>query len=79
MNELEREHCLGTIAFAYIRQHPVRFVGRSLVKLVRLHERESIGVVWSKTALNKLLPPSAFLVQRMPGIASRIALLPPAG
>ncbi len=59
MTELEREHYLGAIASAYIRQNPARFVGRSLVKLVRLHERESIGISWNQTALQSILSPSA--------------------
>ena len=61
MTELEREHHLGAIAYAYIREHPARFVGRSLVKFVRLHERESIGVAWNISALRELLSPSAIL------------------
>jgi 4-amino-4-deoxy-L-arabinose transferase-like glycosyltransferase len=61
MTELERDHYLGAIAMAYIRENPAQFVGRSLVKFVRLHERESIGITWNLTALNRVMSPAGVL------------------
>jgi 4-amino-4-deoxy-L-arabinose transferase-like glycosyltransferase len=65
MTELEREHYLGALARSYIRQHPARFFGRTLVKFVRLHERESIGVHWNITALHKVLSPAGIQALRI--------------
>jgi 4-amino-4-deoxy-L-arabinose transferase-like glycosyltransferase len=65
MTELERDHYLGAIATDFIRRHPAGFVGRSLVKLVRLHERESIGIVWNQTALKGIFSPSAILALKI--------------
>jgi 4-amino-4-deoxy-L-arabinose transferase-like glycosyltransferase len=59
MEEIEADHYLGGLARSYIRQHPVRFVGRTLVKFVRLHERESIGIAWNITALRTWFSPAA--------------------
>ena len=53
MNELEREEYLRAEARAYILKEPGQFVIRSLVKLVRLHERESIGVVWNEPGIER--------------------------
>ncbi len=51
MNELEREEFLKAEARTYILQNPGQFVIRTLVKFVRLHERESIGVIWNGPGL----------------------------
>ncbi len=40
------------MAMTYIRQYPGQFVVRSLKKLVRLHDRQSIGVVWNLEGLS---------------------------
>ncbi len=51
MNEVQVDKYLGATATSYIRHHPVQFVGRTLLKLVKLHDRETIGVVWNEKGL----------------------------
>jgi hypothetical protein len=55
LSEVERDKVLGEEAMAYIRQYPGRFIVRSAVKLVRLHERQSLGVVWNTEGLKSRL------------------------
>ena len=60
-SEVDRNRRLRAQALAYIRQDPVAFLKRTLVKAVRLHERESIGVVWNRPGLERTfagLPPA---------------------
>jgi 4-amino-4-deoxy-L-arabinose transferase-like glycosyltransferase len=47
MNEVEINRRLGNEAVAYIRQAPAAFVIRTVVKALRLYERETIGVWWN--------------------------------
>jgi hypothetical protein len=54
MNEVERDRAVGAAARAYIMRYPARFVGRSLVKFVRLHERECVG--WNDGGLTQRFP-----------------------
>lgn len=49
--DLERDERLGKIAKDYIREQPVAFVGRTVKKLIKLHDRETIGVVWNAEGL----------------------------
>lgn len=55
--EVERDRALRAEALAYIRAKPAAFVQRTLVKAVRLHERESIGVGWNEPGLRRRLEP----------------------
>jgi hypothetical protein len=50
-NEAVWDKELGNRAKAYIRDEPVAFVKRSIVKAVRLHDRETIGVAWNLDGL----------------------------
>lgn len=52
--EAERAKVLQAEAIAYIKAEPMAFVTRTLVKFFRLHERETIGVVWNEPALNRV-------------------------
>ncbi len=52
LDEAERDSYLAREAKRYIVEHPIRFVVRTAMKLVRLHERESIGVTWNVGGLN---------------------------
>ena len=54
LNELQSDRQFGKEASAYIRKDPVGFAVRSIVKLVRLHDRESIGLVWNLHGLEPL-------------------------
>ena len=47
LNEHERASRLKEEAFAYVAAEPVAFVQRTVVKFVRLHERETIAVAWN--------------------------------
>jgi hypothetical protein len=56
LGEAERDAYLAAEAKRYILQYPVRFAARTAVKLVRLHERESIGISWNVQGLERRLP-----------------------
>jgi 4-amino-4-deoxy-L-arabinose transferase-like glycosyltransferase len=61
MNEAQIDQHLGAIAKGYIRQYPGRFVIRTLVKLVRLHESETIGVAWNAEGLTQRFGRKVFI------------------
>ncbi len=51
LSEIDREEVLKQEAIDYIRSDPAAFATRTIVKLVRLHERETIGVAWNEEGL----------------------------
>lgn len=51
MNDYQTNKFLGAVARQYILDDPVGFVGRTLVKLVRLYNNESIGVLWNMNGI----------------------------
>lgn len=53
MTEAQFHAQLGREAKAYIKAHPGPFIARTMVKAVRLWERETIGVVWNEEGLKK--------------------------
>lgn len=53
--EVERDQRLGQMAKSYIVGEPIAFLGRTLKKLVKLHDRETIGVVWNAEGLKARL------------------------
>lgn len=53
MNEAEADRTLRKMAVAYIVEHPVEFLWRSLGKLGKLHIRETIGVAWNSEGLKQ--------------------------
>ncbi|MBK5926589.1 ArnT family glycosyltransferase [Rhodobaculum claviforme] len=55
MSETERARALGDIAKAHIREDPLRFAATVAVRVVRLHERETIGVAWNERAMTETL------------------------
>ncbi len=57
LSEAERDRVLGHQAGQYIRQHPGLFLRRTLLKIFRTHERESIGIVWNQPGLSHRFPP----------------------
>ncbi len=57
LDEATRDAVLKQEATDYIRQRPVAFVVRTLVKLARTHERETIGVAWNEPGLVKTFGP----------------------
>jgi hypothetical protein len=55
MSEVERDEYLGKIAKDYIREEPARFMVAVAKRVLILHGRETIGVVWNETALSPYL------------------------
>ncbi len=59
MSEVERDVYLKDEAKAYIRDEPVAFVKRTAVKLVKLHDRETINVLWNAKGLYEAFGPAS--------------------
>jgi len=53
MNEVQLNRRLGNEAVAYIKQAPAAFVTRTVVKALRLYERETIGVWWNEQGIER--------------------------
>jgi hypothetical protein len=51
MSEVEREEYLSQLAKDYIRDYPERFAVAVVKRIIILHGRETIGVVWNETVL----------------------------
>lgn len=56
MNEAAYDQTLRAEALQYIRDEPLAFVLRSVVKALRLYERETIGVAWNAEGLSRAVP-----------------------
>ncbi len=54
LNEAQKDKELGRIGKEYIRKDLVGFVKRSVVKAIRLHDRETIGVAWNQKGLERV-------------------------
>jgi len=65
MGEGERELYLGNIANAYIRQHPLLFLGRTVKKAFLLYDHESIGVYWNQPTLLRLYGNRVFRILKV--------------
>ncbi|WP_062227942.1 ArnT family glycosyltransferase [Aureimonas frigidaquae] len=55
MSETERAHALSREAKAYVAENKVAFITNSLVKAVKLHNRETIGVWWNGISIERIL------------------------
>ena len=55
MSEVRRDAYLKQQARDYIKSDPVAFVRRTLVKAVKLHDRETINVLWNERGLAQRL------------------------
>lgn len=55
LNEADRDKELGRQAKEFIYENPSAFIERSFVKLIRLNDRETIGVSWNETGIEKVL------------------------
>ena len=53
-NEAQLNADMGREARDYILKEPVKFLTRTLYKLARLHERQTIGVGWNEQGLTKI-------------------------
>jgi 4-amino-4-deoxy-L-arabinose transferase-like glycosyltransferase len=58
LDEATRDARLKDEAMRYIRERPAAFVVRTVVKLLRTHERETIGVAWNEPGLARTFGPS---------------------
>lgn len=65
LSETERAQVLGDIAKEYIREDPLRFARDTLRKLVRLHDRETIGVAWNEAAIERRLGSEGLLALKV--------------
>jgi 4-amino-4-deoxy-L-arabinose transferase-like glycosyltransferase len=74
LNEAEADAERGRIARRYIAEHPAAFTARTAVKLARLHERQTIGVVWNG-GLTGVMPERGILALKLLGQAYWIAVL----
>jgi 4-amino-4-deoxy-L-arabinose transferase-like glycosyltransferase len=61
LSELDRDRTFKKLAYQYIKEYPLDFVGRTLLKLVKFHERESIGVRWNFPGLEQRFSPGVIL------------------
>ncbi len=46
-NEAQQNEAFNKLAMAYIREKPLRFLSRTALKALMLHDRETIGIVWN--------------------------------
>lgn len=69
LNEAQFDRAMKKEAIDYIKAEPVAFVKRTLVKAVRVNERETIGVVWNKDGLKRVMPQSAITALKITGQA----------
>jgi hypothetical protein len=51
MNEVERNQYLKSQGVDYIKENPLEFIKNSLIKLIKTHDRESIGIAWNQKGL----------------------------
>jgi len=65
MTEVEREEYLRAEAIAFIRENPGRFAALSVRRLLELHGRETIGVVWNEEALRRYVGASGILALKL--------------
>jgi hypothetical protein len=56
LNEAEFDRLLKQEAIDFIRSDPLAFACRSAVRIVRLHERETIGIRWNIEGLRRVMP-----------------------
>lgn len=54
MSETERAEALKKAAFDYVAEAPGTFVLRTVMKFIRLHERETIAVAWNRPQIEAL-------------------------
>jgi 4-amino-4-deoxy-L-arabinose transferase-like glycosyltransferase len=75
MGELERSAALKAISLEHLAEAPGAFAGRTLWKAVRLHSRETVGVVWNEAGLRALAGDAAVPVLKVLSTAWWYAVL----
>lgn len=53
MNQAQRNQYLKSLAKQHIKEQPLLFIQRCLLRLIDTHSRESIGVVWNEAGLTE--------------------------
>jgi 4-amino-4-deoxy-L-arabinose transferase-like glycosyltransferase len=64
-NEAQVDTQLGREARQYIMEQPLAFAVRTVVKAVRLHERETIGIVWNEPSLQAMMGPGSLKTMKI--------------
>ncbi len=64
MSEIERSDYVKALVLEDIQAAPAEFVGGVLWKAFRLHDRETIGVVWNEGALNSFAGPAGVMLAK---------------
>lgn len=75
MSEVAREEYLGKLAKDYIRANPGQFMTMFGKRLVQLHTRETIGVVWNETALLQGIGTIGVLILKLVATGYWVALV----
>ncbi len=75
MSEMEREEYLNAEAKAYIKAEPGLFAKRVAKRLVDLHSRETIGVVWNGDAIKRMVGDGGIFVLKAVSSLYWIALV----
>lgn len=65
MSEIERSDYLKGLSLEALNDAPGAFVGRTIWKAVRLHERENIGVTWNQNAIAEKAGKTGVLAMKM--------------
>ncbi|MEM6489723.1 MAG: hypothetical protein AAF677_15880 [Pseudomonadota bacterium] len=75
MDEVERAAALKEKALGYIVADPAGFVLRTAWKLVRTHERETIGVTWNQAGLQRWTGPEGIFALKTAATSYWFAML----
>lgn len=62
MSEIERSNYMRTLALQELEADPFGFVPRTLLKAIRLHNRETIGVAWNVQSLRPMVGQTGLMV-----------------
>jgi 4-amino-4-deoxy-L-arabinose transferase-like glycosyltransferase len=65
LNEAQIDAELRREAIAYIKERPLAFIGRTLVKAVRLYERETIGISWNAEGLQQTFGSRSLIIVKV--------------
>jgi len=74
MGEVERNRALKRAAMQYIAEEPVAFLKRTGIKLVLLHDRQTMGITWNK-GLERVFPEPAIKALKLAGQAYWLGVL----
>ena len=75
MSEIERSDHMRELALADLHAEPAGFVWRTIWKAAKLHERETIGVVWNEAGVVALLGTGGLMALKLLSTAWWYAML----